>query len=88
MIVGSYTLYEKFFDYPVDGFTTIIILLLIMGSLLMISLGLIGLYLARIYDEVKQRPRYLLSESIAARSAVRVTSAEMSADVEGAQAHR
>jgi len=37
---------------------------LIIGSLLMISLGIIGEYLARIYEEVKGRPRYLVEESI------------------------
>jgi glycosyltransferase involved in cell wall biosynthesis len=48
----------------VDGFTTVILLLLIIGSSLMISLGIIGGYLARIYDEVKGRPRYLVEEEI------------------------
>ena len=38
-----------------------ILLLLIIGSFLMISLGIIGYYLARIYDEIKGRPRYIIS---------------------------
>ncbi|HVH90225.1 MAG TPA: hypothetical protein VM783_02420 [Candidatus Acidoferrum sp.] len=46
------------------GFATVILLELIIGSLLMISLGIIGEYLARIYEEVKGRPRYIVSESI------------------------
>jgi polyisoprenyl-phosphate glycosyltransferase len=46
------------------GFATGILLELIIGSLLMISLGIIGEYLARIYEEVKGRPRYIVSESI------------------------
>ena len=57
-------LYLKFTGRAVDGFTTVIVLLLIMGGCLMISLGIIGLYLARIYEEVKSRPRYLISEII------------------------
>jgi hypothetical protein len=44
----------------------VILLLLLIGSLLMISLGLIGLYLARIYDEVKRRPRFVVAETIGA----------------------
>ena len=48
------------------GFATVILLELIIGSLLMISLGIIGEYLARIYEEVKGRPRYIVSESIEA----------------------
>ena len=48
----------------VTGFATVIFLLLIIGSLLMISLGTIGEYVARIYDEVKGRPRYLVGQVI------------------------
>ena len=60
--IGLQALYLKFTGRAVDGFTTVIVLLLIIGGLLMISLGIIGLYLARIYEEVKGRPRYLISE--------------------------
>jgi len=48
----------------VSGFATVILLLLIIGSLLMLSLGIIGEYLARIYEEVKRRPRYVVTSSI------------------------
>ena len=44
------------------GFPTVIILLLFMSSLIMISLGIIGFYIERIYEEVKGRPRYIISE--------------------------
>lgn len=44
------------------GFTTVILLQLVIGGLLMISLGIIGTYLARIYEEVKGRPRYVVRE--------------------------
>lgn len=45
----------------VEGFTTVILLLLIIGGLLMLSLGVIGHYIARIYEEVKGRPKYIIS---------------------------
>jgi glycosyltransferase involved in cell wall biosynthesis len=45
------------------GFTTVILLELMIGGFLMISLGIIGVYIARIYDEVKGRPRYVIRES-------------------------
>ena len=48
----------------VNGFATVIFLMLIIGSLLMLSLGIIGEYLARIYDEVKARPRFIVSQII------------------------
>jgi dolichol-phosphate mannosyltransferase len=44
------------------GFTTVILLQLIVGGFLMISLGIIGTYVARIYDEVKGRPRYVVRD--------------------------
>ena len=45
-----------------EGFTTVILLILIIGGFLMLSLGIIGHYLARIYEEVKGRPRYIISK--------------------------
>lgn len=48
----------------VSGFTTIIFTLLIIGSFIMISLGIIGEYIANIYDEIKARPNYLIESRI------------------------
>jgi hypothetical protein len=64
VVLAVQTLVLKFRGYAVTGFATVILLLLMIGSLLMISLGLIGLYLARIYDEVKGRPRFVVAESV------------------------
>jgi glycosyltransferase involved in cell wall biosynthesis len=63
VILGVQTIYLKLAGQAVSGFATVILLELIIGSLLMISLGVIGEYIARIYREVKGRPRYLVSES-------------------------
>jgi glycosyltransferase involved in cell wall biosynthesis len=62
--LGIQTLYLKLAGRAFTGFATVILLELIIGSLLMISLGIIGEYLARIYEEVKGRPRYIVTESI------------------------
>src|SRR5207302_2045539 len=62
--LGIQTLYLKLAGRAFTGFATVILLELIIGSLLMISLGIIGEYLARIYEEVKCRPRYIVTESI------------------------
>lgn len=45
------------------GFTTVIIMIGFIGSMIMISLGIIGYYLAKIYDELKGRPRYIISKT-------------------------
>ncbi|MDP4179600.1 MAG: glycosyltransferase family 2 protein [Bacillota bacterium] len=65
--LGIESLYMYFKGHAVNGFTTVNLLLLIIGSILMISLGIIGSYIAKIYDEVKQRPRYLVSERLDSR---------------------
>jgi glycosyltransferase involved in cell wall biosynthesis len=62
IILGIQTLVMKIKGLAIGGFTTVILLLLIIGSCLMISLGMIGIYIARIYNEVKARPRYIISE--------------------------
>jgi len=53
------TLYQWASGVDVSGFATVIILLLIIGSTVMVALGIIGEYVARIYEEVKERPRYV-----------------------------
>ena len=64
VLIGAETLYLKLSGRAVSGFATVILLELIIGSFLMISLGIIGEYVARIYEEVKGRPRYIVAESI------------------------
>ena len=61
VVFGIISLVQKIMGVAQPGFTTVILLLLIIGSFLMISLGIIGYYLARIYDEIKGRPRYIIS---------------------------
>ena len=63
LIIATQSLYRYFTGQALEGFTTIILLLLIIGSVLMLSLGIIGYYIAKIYDEIKQRPRYIVSDT-------------------------
>lgn len=62
IVLGAITLMRHFSGEAVSGFATVILLLLIIGGIIMVSLGIIGEYLARIYNEVKARPRYLVAE--------------------------
>ena len=62
IIFGIQSLIRYFLGCSLEGFTTVILLLLIIGSLIMISLGIIGIYLSKIYEEVKMRPRYIISK--------------------------
>ena len=56
------TLVRFFLGQSAEGFTTVIVLLLLIGGSLMMALGIIGYYIARIYEEVKGRPRYIISK--------------------------
>lgn len=62
IILGIQTLYLKFSGSAIDGFTTVILLLLVIGAVVMLGLGIIGTYIARIYEEVKARPRFIVAE--------------------------
>ena len=62
IVFGIVALVQKLNGTALGGFTTVILLLLFIGSIIMISLGIIGYYIARIYDEVKGRPRYIIEE--------------------------
>lgn len=64
VFMGAQTLFMKLSGKASDGFTTVILLQLIIGSAIMTSLGIIGIYLTKIYKEVKARPRYLVSDYI------------------------
>jgi hypothetical protein len=46
----------------VPGFTTPTVALLLLGGIQLISTGILGEYLGRIYDEVKRRPLYIVAD--------------------------
>lgn len=61
--VAVEALYGWIHGRAVSGFATTIITLLIIGSAIMISLGIIGEYVAKIYDEIKARPAFLIESA-------------------------
>jgi polyisoprenyl-phosphate glycosyltransferase len=58
--VGGDALWSWMHGRAVSGFATVILTLLILGSFIMISLGIVGEYLAKLYEEIKVRPPYLI----------------------------
>ncbi len=61
IVFSVVALVQKIMGIALGGFTTVILLLLFASSLIMISLGIIGYYVARIYEEIKGRPRYIIA---------------------------
>jgi glycosyltransferase involved in cell wall biosynthesis len=68
LLLGIQTLYMYASGKALEGFTTVILLQIILASILMLSLGIIGAYLARIYDAVKGRPGYVIQEERPAKT--------------------
>jgi dolichol-phosphate mannosyltransferase len=59
-VIGVLSLVQKLEGKALDGFTTVNLLIIIIGGAIMLSLGIIGHYVARLYDEVKGRPPYIV----------------------------
>ena len=70
MAAGSFllslnVLYDKFFtDKPIIGWSSTMVLISWTGGAILFTLGIIGEYIGRIYDEIKQRPIYLIKEKV------------------------
>ncbi|GAB1642605.1 glycosyltransferase family 2 protein [Krasilnikovia sp. MM14-A1259] len=62
VVLGVQTLVRWLRGGSVAGFPTVILVLLVMGTFILLGLGVIGEYLARIHEEVRGRPRYLVQE--------------------------
>jgi glycosyltransferase involved in cell wall biosynthesis len=61
-IYTAYVLYVRIFTTAVvEGWASVLLVQLVIGGFLSLFLGMLGLYVAAIYDEVKQRPNYIIS---------------------------
>ncbi len=54
----------KFWGYTVDGWTSLLGSIWLLGGLQLFCLGIIGAYIGKIYEEVKQRPRFILERNL------------------------
>ncbi len=67
VIFGVWALIDKIVGRALEGMTTVIIITIFIGSIIMISLGIMGYYIARIYDEIKGRPKYIIASTTKSR---------------------
>jgi polyisoprenyl-phosphate glycosyltransferase len=61
-VIGSFFVIRRLLGVEIaqTGFTTLVTLVLFLGGVQLIGIGILGEYLARVYDEVKQRPPYIV----------------------------
>ena len=60
----GWTIYSRLFTSHVpQGWTSLLAVVLLLGGVQMLSLGIIGQYIARIFEETKQRPLYFVAET-------------------------
>ena len=64
LVLGGISLVQKILGQALEGFTTVILIQLFSSSIVMISLGIIGYYIAKIYEEIKDRPRYIVADRV------------------------
>lgn len=77
--LAAFFVYNYFFGHPYPGWTSLGVLLLVIGGFVIVSTGLTGLYVGKIFAQVKDRPLYLVERRLCAASA------ELPAPVEHAQ---
>ena len=68
VVFGVWALIDKISGRALEGMTTVIIITIFIGSIIMISLGIIGYYIARIYEEIKGRPKYIISSTVKSKT--------------------
>lgn len=64
LIYGVYLIIKKLLypDIVISGFTSLMVSIAFSTGLVMFSLGVIGIYLKKIYEQVQNRPRYIIKE--------------------------
>jgi len=64
IIMICYALLQKFRGYAASGWTSTVLPIYLIGGIQLLSLGLIGEYIGKIYMETKRRPRYIIEEDL------------------------
>lgn len=64
IIILMYSIIRKITGNTVEGWTFIVVSIWLVGSIQLLSLGVIGEYIGKIYNEVKRRPRYIIEEEL------------------------
>jgi|688.fasta_scaffold215026_2 glycosyltransferase involved in cell wall biosynthesis len=64
MLLTLFLLFQKIFGKPIEGFTTVLLFIGLVSSFNILAIGLVGEYVSRIYNEVKERPNYIIEDMV------------------------
>lgn len=64
VILGIQSIVYKIIGKALEGFITVICIELLVGSICMINMGIMGVYIAKMYEEIKGRPRYIAASKV------------------------
>jgi glycosyltransferase involved in cell wall biosynthesis len=64
-LIAAYVIYAKLFtNQAIMGWASTIVAITFIGGMILLTLGVVGEYIGRIYDEVKQRPVYVIKDKV------------------------
>jgi dolichol-phosphate mannosyltransferase len=64
VVMAIYAVYSRYVEDTPPGYTSIVVLLLLLSGFIILALGVVGLYIGRIFDQVKGRPLFVVDEQI------------------------
>lgn len=64
LIMIIYTLFQHSHGHTIPGWTSLLISVWFIGGMILIAIGITGMYIGKIYKEVKQRPRYFIEKDV------------------------
>jgi glycosyltransferase involved in cell wall biosynthesis len=64
VVMAIYAVYSRYVEDTPPGYTSIVVLLLLLSGFIILALGIVGLYIGRIFDQVKGRPLFVVDEQI------------------------
>lgn len=65
VLLAAYLIFVSFFRTPPPGWTSLAVLILLIGGFVIMSTGVTGLYIGRIFEQVKDRPLYVIDKRTA-----------------------
>ena len=64
LLLAAYYLYTYFVSDPLPGYTSIAVMLLVLTGFIIVTLGVVGMYVGKVFEQVKGRPLFIVEEEV------------------------